>query len=134
MLTGDAKWGAFRAAEAFVLPSHQENFGIVVAEALACGKPVLITNKVNIWHEVEAAGAGLVADDDTPGIASLLRRFLCMSEADRAKMGEAARRCFERNFDVRAAALSLADALWRAVEQTRLRESGAASAVFRQLP
>ncbi len=40
MLQGAAKYGAFRAAEAFVLPSHQENFGIVVAEALACGTPV----------------------------------------------------------------------------------------------
>jgi glycosyltransferase involved in cell wall biosynthesis len=36
MLTGDLKWGAFRAAHLFCLPSHQENFGIVVAEALAC--------------------------------------------------------------------------------------------------
>src|SRR5207237_540512 len=42
MLSGSLKWGAFEAAEAFVLPSHQENFGIAVVEALACGKPVLI--------------------------------------------------------------------------------------------
>ena len=40
MLQGEAKWSAFRAAEVFCLPSHQENFGIVVVEALACGKPV----------------------------------------------------------------------------------------------
>jgi glycosyltransferase involved in cell wall biosynthesis len=50
MLSGDAKWGAFRAAEFFVLPSHQENFGIVVAEAMALSKPVLISNKLNIWR------------------------------------------------------------------------------------
>jgi len=49
MLRGDMKWAAFRAAEVFGLPSHQENFGIVVAEALAYGKPVLISDKVNIW-------------------------------------------------------------------------------------
>ena len=48
MLSGDVKWGAYRTAEAFILPSHQENFGIVVAEALACGLPVLISNKVNM--------------------------------------------------------------------------------------
>jgi glycosyltransferase involved in cell wall biosynthesis len=134
MLTGEAKWGAFRAAEAFVLPSHQENFGIVVAEALACGKPVLITNKVNIWREVEAAGAGLVADDDALGITSLLRRFLGMSEAEKATMGAAARRCFELSFDVKAAASSLADVLRRLVGRSRLGEDDVPDAVFRQLP
>ena len=68
MLTGEAKWGAFRAAEFFVLPSHQENFGIVVAEAMALSKPLLITNKVNIWREVEIDGAGIVVDDDVKGV------------------------------------------------------------------
>ncbi len=65
MLSGDAKWGAFRAAEFFVLPSHQENFGIVIAEAMALGRPVLMTNKVNIWREVEADGAGIVVNDNS---------------------------------------------------------------------
>ena len=48
MLTGNMKWGALRSAGAFVLPSHQENFGIAVIEALAMGTPVLISKKVNI--------------------------------------------------------------------------------------
>ena len=61
MLTGSLKWGAYRCADALILPSHQENFGIVVAEAMACGTPVLISDKVNIWREVLGAGAGLVA-------------------------------------------------------------------------
>ena len=51
MLEGDLKWGAFAAAEVFALPSHQENFGIAVAEALACGTPVLISNKVNVAQD-----------------------------------------------------------------------------------
>ena len=45
MLTGESKWGAFSAADVFVLPSHQENFGIAVVEAMACGTPVLVSNK-----------------------------------------------------------------------------------------
>lgn len=107
MLTGDAKWGAFRAAEAFVLPSHQENFGIVVAEALACGAPVLITDKVNIWREVEAAGAGLVAADDQDGIDRLIEQFLALEPEARDRMRRAARACFETHFDMSVSAHAL---------------------------
>ena len=59
MLRGNLKWGSFYSCEAFILPSHQENFGIAVAEALACGKPVLLSNKVNIAAEIERDGVGL---------------------------------------------------------------------------
>ncbi len=83
MLAGDAKWGALQGAEAFVLPSHQENFGVVVAEAMACGRPVLISRKVNIWREVAEAGAGLVEEDTVEGTARLLGCFLALSD-DRA--------------------------------------------------
>lgn len=100
MLKGAAKWGAFRRCLAFVLPSHQENFGIVVAEAMACGKPVLLTDKVNIWREVKAAGAGLVEPDTAEGIERLLRRFLAMDDAERAAMGAAARAGFLDQFEM----------------------------------
>ena len=62
MLMGDSKWGAFYNCEAFILPSHQENFGIAIVEAMACKKPVLISKNVNIWREIEAGGGGLVVD------------------------------------------------------------------------
>jgi glycosyltransferase involved in cell wall biosynthesis len=100
MLTCDAKWGAFRSCEAFVLPSHQENFGIVVAEALACAKPVLITNKVNIWREVLAGGGGLVVNDDLQGIQELLASFLSLSRDEQKQMGAAARRTFLTHFNI----------------------------------
>ena len=54
MLEGEMKSGAFAAADAFILPSHQENFGMSVAEALSFGVPVLISNRVNIWREIDA--------------------------------------------------------------------------------
>lgn len=111
MLKGDAKWGAYRGAEAFVLPSHQENFGIVVAEALACGAPVLITNKVNIWREVEAAGAGLVENDDAEGAETLLRNWLAMSDGQCAAMRGAALRAFETHFDVAQVAPALLETI-----------------------
>jgi glycosyltransferase involved in cell wall biosynthesis len=59
-LHGDEKWGAFASAELFLLPSRQENFAITVAEAMHMGLPVIISDKVNTWPYVEAAGAGVV--------------------------------------------------------------------------
>jgi glycosyltransferase involved in cell wall biosynthesis len=107
MLSGDAKWGAFRAAEAFVLPSHQENFGVVVAEAMALGKPLLITDKVNIWREAEADGAAIVVADDRDGVAAGLERLLAMPPEERARMAAAARRSFETRYDLERNALQL---------------------------
>jgi glycosyltransferase involved in cell wall biosynthesis len=101
MLKGDAKWGAFRGCEAFVLPSHQENFGIVVAEALACGKPALISDQVNIWREVDEAGAGVVRPDTLDGTVDLLRAWIGESPAEKQARGIAARRCFLNCFDIR---------------------------------
>ncbi len=104
MLSGALKWGAFRSADAFVLPSHQENFGIAVAEALSCGVPVLISDKVNIWREIEASGAGLVAPDTAAGTRQLLARWLALGTQARATMRAQARPCFERHFQIEAAA------------------------------
>jgi glycosyltransferase involved in cell wall biosynthesis len=107
MLEADRKWGAFLGSEAFVLPSHQENFGIVVAEALACGAPVLTTNKVNIWREVEEYDAGYIADDTSSGVLSLLDRWSRTSRGDRESMRSAARRCFMQRFNVESAGMDL---------------------------
>ncbi len=107
MLNGELKWGALRAAEVFILPSHQENFGLAVAEALACGVPVLISDKVNLWREVEADGAGFVAPDTLAGTRQLLERWLALSAAERAAMGRRARACFEQRFQIDRAAAAL---------------------------
>ena len=107
MLSGDAKWGAFQAAEFFVLPSHQENFGIVVAEAMALSRPVLITNKVNIWREIEADGAGLVVNDDVDAIAAGLREMCAQSALERSAIGRKARQCFLDRYDLEENAMQL---------------------------
>jgi len=107
MVQGAMKWGALRAAEIFLLPSHQENFGIVVAEALAAGVPALVSNKVNIWREIEASGAGVVSNDTSEGACALLRTYREMLAEKQLAMRLAARECFDRNFEIRGAAESL---------------------------
>jgi glycosyltransferase involved in cell wall biosynthesis len=113
MLSGDLKWGAFHAADAFVLPSHQENFGIAVAEALACGLPVLISNKVNIWREIEQDGGGLVAEDTLAGTRELLEQWVRLAPEQQERMRTSARDCFNQRFEIGRAAKSLYEALSR---------------------
>lgn len=107
MLSGATKWGALRAAEIFVLPSHQENFGIAVAEALAAGVPTLISNKVNIWREIQSDGAGMVAEDTLPGTSSLLQSYVDMPGEKKLAMRRAAAECFEHRFEIKRAASTL---------------------------
>ena len=107
MLLGDDKWGAFYSAEVFCLPSHQENFGIVVAEALACGKPVLISDKVNIWREIEKDSAGIVRGDTLEGTESALECWLSMTQDQRRSMRQSAIRCFDSRFRIERVASDL---------------------------
>ena len=107
MLTGDLKWGAFHAADAFILPSHQENFGIAVAEALACGVPVLISNQVNIWREINHDEAGLVDTDDLAGTIRLMEGWLTTDRVAWNAMRARAQTCFLHRFDIERTAESL---------------------------
>lgn len=78
-LDGAAKWGAYAAAELFLLPSRQENFAVAVAEAMHMSVPVIISDRVNTWPYVKESGAGLVLSekqilaDLASGIATLLK-------------------------------------------------------------
>ena len=100
MLKGDVKWGAFYASEAFILPSHQENFGIAVAEALACGRPVLLSDKVNTAEDIASDRAGLMEPDTPQGTLRLLERWIDMTPRQKIEMNGLARECFERRYDM----------------------------------
>ena len=67
------------ASELLILPSHHENFGVVIAEALSCGVPVILSNKVNIWREIESCKAGIVTSDTREGIEEALMRWDMLS-------------------------------------------------------
>ncbi len=111
MLSGDLKWGSFHCADAFVLPSHQENFGIAVAEALACGVPVLISNKVNIWREIKMHQAGIIESDDLEGTTLMLKKWMRLSPDDRAAMKANAATCFHHCFNIEKVADSFINTL-----------------------
>jgi glycosyltransferase involved in cell wall biosynthesis len=123
MLRGDRKWGALRSAEAFILPSHQENFGIAVAEAMASSTPVLISDQVNIWREVAVSKGGLVQPDTEVGTRDLIRQFYKLSAEERAQMRIAAREGFLCNFEMEAVALDFASAIGFAPPVSRDRQS-----------
>jgi len=99
MLRDTLKCGALSASEVFVLPSHQENFGIVVAEALACGLPVILSNKVNIWREIVSYWAGLVGPDTVEGTAASLTRWSQLNAGEIAAARLRSRKCFDELFN-----------------------------------
>jgi glycosyltransferase involved in cell wall biosynthesis len=71
-----------------------------VAEALACGKPVLTTDKVATWREVEAYNAGFVDTDDLAGVTRLLDRFIELRPRERSETGGRAREAYIERFDI----------------------------------
>ncbi len=111
MLRGSLKWGAFAAATAFILPSHQENFGIAVADALACSLIPLISDKVNIAPEVAGDGAAIMEPDTLEGTVRLIERFQALSPAERSTMQAAALACYRRRYALEDAPLVIYRAL-----------------------
>ena len=115
MITGDQKWGVFQAAEAFVLPSHQENFGISVVEALSCGIPVLISASVNIAPEIEKDGAGLIDQDNVDGTARLFRRWFSLNQKEKAEMRRKASLSFKQRFHISKTSRSITKNIYLAL-------------------
>jgi len=106
-IDGDLKWGALWACDAFVLASHSENFGMAVVEALAARRPVLISNQVNIWPEIESDGVGLVDDDTLEGTERLLRRWFDLSPDERDAMAARSRASFLRRYSINQTAMAI---------------------------
>ncbi len=103
LLEGDDRWSALASAEAFILPSHQENFGLAVAESLALGVPVLLSDKVYIKDVVLAEAAGFVEPDTEEGTLNLLKTWLKCPSTEWQEMKKRARSCYEKHFTIRAA-------------------------------
>ena len=91
--------------------SHQREFRISVAEALACSVPVLITKKVNIWREVVSEGGGLAENDDVSGISRLLEQWSVQHPEQKLSMRSHARRCFLNHFEITKTSVNLFNTL-----------------------
>lgn len=75
LLEGADKLAALQDADIFVLPSRSEGASIALLEALYMGVPVLVTNRVGLWREVERCGAGEIVEPDEESIERGLRRL-----------------------------------------------------------
>jgi glycosyltransferase involved in cell wall biosynthesis len=120
MLLGRRKLAALRAADVFVLPSYTENFGVAVVEAMACGLPIIISDRVNICREVAAAGAGLVVPCDTGAVSRALAGLLD-DPAGRAAMGARGRRLVAERFSWSAAGERMVE-VYREIVGSRERD------------
>jgi glycosyltransferase involved in cell wall biosynthesis len=109
LLDAEGRRRALARAALLAAPSHQENFGMSVAEAMAAGLPVVVSDQVNLCSEVRRAGAGEVVPLDVEALAAALLRVL-RSPRLRAEMGAAGRRLVIEQFSASAVGRALRDA------------------------
>ena len=102
-VAGEDKAALLQAADLFVLPSYYENFGIAVAEAMVAGVPVVISDQVYIWDQIQQAEAGWVSPCTVSGLLEQLRLALA-DRAERQRRGENAKAHALKNYSWRAIA------------------------------
>jgi glycosyltransferase involved in cell wall biosynthesis len=97
MVDGAAKTALYQRAELFLLPSFTENFGVVVAEALACGVPV-ITTKGTPWQGLMTHRCGWWIDIGVEHLIAAIQEATSLLDEERHAMGQRGRQYVERNF------------------------------------
>ncbi len=96
-LAGGAKWQAYADADLFVLPSHSENFGLAIAEALACGTPV-VTTQATPWEELETEHCGWWVPTGAASLEGALRTATALPSDDLISMGKRGRELIETRY------------------------------------
>lgn len=99
---GDDKWRVLQGADLFVLPSHSENFGIAVLEAIACGLPVVISDQVALQDEVKKHRLGRVVPLEAKTLTEAISGLLS-SASERAEISSRAVATASEHFSWQAA-------------------------------
>jgi glycosyltransferase involved in cell wall biosynthesis len=94
---GEDKWRELAAASLFVLPTHTENFGLAVAEALASGVPAIVTCGAP-WQGLERERCGWWIDHGVDALTACLDEALAKDEAELNSMGARGRQWMHRDF------------------------------------
>ncbi len=94
---GSEKTKEFQQARLFVLPTHSENFGVAVAEALAHGLPAVVT-KGAPWADLETRGCGWWIEQGVDSLAECLRSALALTPEQLRDRGRRGRQWMEREF------------------------------------
>jgi len=99
-IIGDLKWGAINESSAMVLPSHGENFGVSLVEAMSCSKPVLTTSKVNIYKDILDCNAGFVSKDNSKNFSEIIEKFINLNKKKNKELSVNSLKCFNKNFNL----------------------------------
>ena len=97
-LKNDIKLGALLSSKAMLLPSYGENFGVALVEAMACGIPVLTTNKVNIYNYIIENNAGYISSPNNVNFIKIINKFENLKKSNITQLKKNAYRCFRNNF------------------------------------
>ena len=99
-LTGDARIAVLKHADIFVLPTYWENFGIVIAEALMAGTPVITTTKTP-WNDLQSIGCGWLIEPTVDALVCVLTKAMKHDPQTLQEMGQKGRAYVSKHFDCR---------------------------------
>lgn len=114
MVNGELKLSLYAASDVFVLPTSQENFGLVYPESLLCGTPVITTQGTDIWRELKEAGSIIVQQDPAP-IADAIQALTQQSDAQRQELGQMGRAYVTKWLDPHRVSQDLENAYRKAI-------------------
>ncbi|MDD3320483.1 MAG: glycosyltransferase [Paludibacter sp.] len=103
---GNEKWELFKNTDLFILPTYSENFGIVVAEALATGLPVITTTGTP-WQELETEKCGWWIDLSVDNLVQAISEAIHKDAIQLEEMGQRGRKLVENKYEIKAVALQM---------------------------